>query len=111
MGFSTQIINWMHYFSKNDKYGFLRLKIIDSGAKFGNNFIYGPKNYPFRIIKMGHVSEASAAHPYQKSGKLPPPHHPRAGQHHYRDRGAMISVQSMTKMEPRGHLTLSVMIL
>ena len=41
------------------------LKNIDSGAKFGKNDKYGPKNRPFRIIKMGHVSEVSAAHGYQ----------------------------------------------
>ena len=50
----------------------LRLKNIDLGAKFGKNYKYGPKNYPFRIIKMGHVSEASAAHPYQNIREVTP---------------------------------------
>ena len=43
-----------------------RLEIIDLGALFGSNYKYGSKNHPFRMIKMGHVSDASVAHPYQK---------------------------------------------
>ena len=53
------------------------LKNIDLGAKFSNNFKCGPKNNPFRIIKMGHVSEDSAAHPTKTLGiriaPAPPP--------------------------------------
>ena len=45
----------------------LKNNIIDFGAKFDNNYKYEPKNHPLWIIKMGHVSEASAAHPYQKN--------------------------------------------
>ena len=41
-----------------------RLKNIDFGAKFGKNYKSGLKNHYFRIIKMGHVSEASVAHPH-----------------------------------------------
>ena len=38
----------------------------------------GPKNNPFGIIKMGHVSEVSAAHPTKTSeiSTAPPPPHP-----------------------------------
>ena len=54
-----------------------KLTNIYMGAKFGKIYKYGPKNHHFRIIKLGYVSEASAAHPYQTSGKLTtPPSHP-----------------------------------
>ena len=43
-------------------------KYINTGAKFGYIYKHEPKNDPFRIIKMSHVLEASAAHPYQKIG-------------------------------------------
>ena len=49
-----------------------RLKNIDLGAKFGKNYKYGPKNHLFRIIKVGHVSEATAAHAYQKTKEVTP---------------------------------------
>ena len=52
-----------------------RLKNIDLGAIFGKKFKYWPEHHPFRIINMGHVSEASAVHHYQKSGKFMNSHH------------------------------------
>ena len=55
------------------------------GAKFGKNYKYEPKNHYFRIIKIGHVSEASVTHPYQnirESGKLPPPPHTHTHTHY-----------------------------
>ena len=74
VAFSTQIINIGVVLIKNIymtlKIVVFRPKNIDFGAKFGKNYKHGSKNHPFRITNMGHVSEASAAHPYQKSEKL-----------------------------------------
>ena len=72
MGFLTQYINMGVFFIAKIINIDLK-KYIDLVAKFGKNYKYGPKNHPFRIIKMGHVSEASAARPYQNIKEVSPP--------------------------------------
>ena len=56
-----------------------RLKIIDFGAKFGQNYKHGSTNHPFRTIKMDHVFEASGAYPYQKFWEVTSPPAPGPG--------------------------------
>ena len=63
-GFRLKFLMWVWYFSKEYKIVNFKLKNIDLGAKSGNKYKYGPKNHAFRFIEMGHISEASAAHPY-----------------------------------------------
>ena len=52
-------------------------KIKDLGAKFGKHYKYGSKNHPYRIIKLGHVSEALVVHPTKNPARLPRPLPPR----------------------------------